>query len=68
MRDYMRIWKENRELLEQVRDEDIRQADTAESILMFDQSFKIALRDLPLRESSGLVEWQKLTLRWLARA
>jgi hypothetical protein len=55
---YLRMWRENGPLLEAIRDQEIRDADTATSIRMFDQAFRIALRDLPPRPSSGLVEWQ----------
>jgi hypothetical protein len=43
----------NRPVLDAIRDREIREADTAESIRMFEQAFRIALRDLPPRESSG---------------
>jgi len=59
MREYVRIWEGNRPLLEAIRDHEIREADTAHSIRMLEQAFRIALRDLPRRPSSGLVECQK---------
>jgi hypothetical protein len=34
--------------------------------MAFEQAFRIALRDLPPWESSGLVEWQDVMRRWLA--
>jgi hypothetical protein len=49
-------------LLEQIRDQDIRQADTASAIQSFNHAFRTALRDLPPRPTTGLVEWQ----RWMA--
>jgi len=64
---YVRRWNELRPLLEEIRDRDIRQADTASSIRMMEQAFRIALRDLPPRESSGLVEWQDHMARWRRR-
>jgi hypothetical protein len=57
----------NRPVLDAIRDREIREADTAESIRMFEQAFRIALRDLPPRESSGLVKWQDWMSRWRRR-
>jgi hypothetical protein len=67
MKAYVRLFEENAPFLQSVRDEDIRGADTAASIRAFDQAFRIALRDIPVRETSGLVEWQKYVLRWRDR-
>ena len=64
MRKYVRIWQANGPFLDAVRDEDIRKADTTRSILMFEQAFRIALHDLPLRPDSGLVAWQDAMMRW----
>jgi hypothetical protein len=61
---YVRRWKTLGPLLEELREEQIRNADTVSSVLAFEQAFRIARRDLPPRESSGLVEWAKLALRW----
>ncbi len=58
LRQYVRTWAANGPLLEVIRDREIREADTATSIGMFEQAFRIALRELPPRESSGLVRWQ----------
>lgn len=66
-REYVRIWASNGPLLDQVRDRDIRDADTASSIQMFDTAFRIALRDLPPRNSSGLEVWQEYMMRWRNR-
>lgn len=66
-REYVRLWKGNGALLEAIRDREIREADTAGSIRMLEQAFRIALRDLPPRESSGLVEWQEWMSRWRSR-
>jgi len=60
---YFRRWKEVGPILEALRDRDIREADTASSLRMMQQAFRIALRDLPPRESSGLVEWQRYMAR-----
>ena len=67
MREYVHLWETNRALLESIRDGEIRQADTAGSIRMFEQAFRIAVRDLPPRPGSGLVEWQGAMTRWRRR-
>jgi len=61
---YVRRWNELRPLLDEIRDKETRQTDTATSIQMMHQAFRLALRDLPPRESSGLVEWQRYMERW----
>ncbi len=58
------MWAANGPLLEELRDQEIRQADTAVSIQMFELAFRLALRELPPRDSSGLVEWQDFMCRW----
>lgn len=65
--EYARRWKETGPLLDALRDEEIRRADTAASIRMFELAYRVAVRDLPLRESSGLVEWQDAMRRWRER-
>ena len=57
-RQYVRTWAANGPLLERLRDREIREADSSAAVRMFDQAFRKAVRELPLRESSGLVEWQ----------
>jgi hypothetical protein len=64
LRHYVRMWAANGPLLEELRDQEIRQADTAVSIQMFELAFRMALRELPPRDSSGLVEWQDFMCRW----
>ena len=64
---YVRRWKDLGPLLEQIRDAEIRAADTPSAIQMMDQAFRIALRDLPPRDSSGLVEWQRAMALWRQR-
>jgi hypothetical protein len=66
-RRYVAIWAENRSWLEKIRDDEIRQADTAASIRLFDSAFRIALRDLPPPPSSGLDVWQDYMRRWRER-
>ena len=64
LRQYVRMWVANGPLLEEFRDQEIRQADTAVSIQMFELAFRMALCELPPRDSSGLVEWQDFMCRW----
>jgi hypothetical protein len=64
---YVRRWKELGPALERLRDEEVRRADTAASIQSFTEAFRIALRELPPRETSGLVEWQAVAKRWWRR-
>lgn len=64
LREYARLWASNHRLLEDLRDQEIRQADTAAAVRMFEQAFRIALRDVPPRESSGLVQWQDFARRY----
>ena len=66
-REYVRTWAANGPLLQEIRDREIREADTPSSIRMFESAFRIALRDLPARNSSGLVEWQDYMARWRRR-
>ena len=61
--EYVRLWAGNGPLLDELRDHEIAHAETAASIRMFDLAFRIALRDLPLRDSSGLAEWQDFMSR-----
>ena len=67
MKQLVRLWEQNGPLLERVRQEDIRNANTQQSILMFQESFRIALRDLPPRTTSGLEEWQRWMMLWRQR-
>jgi hypothetical protein len=67
MKEHARRWKELGPILDEIRDRDIRQADTPSAIRMFNLAFRIALRDLPPRESSGLVEWQRWMAVWRQR-
>jgi hypothetical protein len=46
MREYVRIMAGNTELLRAVRDREIREADTAKSIEMFAEAFRVAIRRL----------------------
>ena len=67
MEEYVRHWKQAGPMLEEIRDREIRDADTPLAIRGFEQAFRIALRDLPPRPSSGLVEWQRAMALWRQR-
>jgi hypothetical protein len=67
MKQYARRWKELGPLLQQIRDREIREADTHAAILELDGAYRIALRDLQPRPSSGLVEWQRVMAIWRQR-
>jgi hypothetical protein len=67
LREYVLRWKELGPILEEIRDHETRMADTAASIFSMDQAFRIALRDLPPRETSGLAEWHERTAAWRHR-
>lgn len=62
--DRLRAWVRNWQVigpeLDRMRREEIRSANTQESIKAFDLAFKAALRKCPSRTTSGLVEMQKL--------
>jgi hypothetical protein len=62
--DRLRAWVRNWQVvgpeLEQMRREDIRRANTQDSIRLFDLAFKAALQHTPRRDTSGLVEFQRL--------
>lgn len=66
LRAWVRNWQVVGPQLDQMRREDIRRANTQESIRLFDLAFKAALRNTPPRTTSGLVEYQRL-LRKLPR-
>jgi len=66
-REYVKIWASNGPFLEAIRDRDIRAADTATAIQIFDSAFRIAIRDLPVRTTSGLETWQDYMRRWRPR-
>lgn len=67
MLEYVRRWRQLSPTLEAIRDNETRQAVTPESIRMLEQAFRIALRDLPPRPTSGLVEWQRWMELWRRR-
>jgi hypothetical protein len=60
LKRWVENWKQLGPELERIRREEIRRADTQQAIQLFDLAFKAALRNIPPRESSGLVEFQRL--------
>ena len=64
LREFARLWASNHKVLEDLRDQEIRRTDTASAMRLFEQAFRMAIRDLPPRSSSGLVEWQDFARRY----
>jgi len=60
---WVRTWKEAGPLLEAIRRREIREADNLKVLASLEGAFNHALRTMPPRRSSGLVEMQK----WLAK-
>jgi len=60
VRAWFRRWDAARPVMEELRLEAIRSADTARAIAAFDGAFETAIRDLPPKPYSGLVEQQRL--------
>ncbi len=60
---WVRTWKEAGPRLEAIRRREIREADNLKVLASLEGAFNHALRTLPPRPSSGLVEMQK----WLAK-
>ena len=60
LKAWVRNWQVVGPELERMRREDIRRANTQESIMLFDLAFKAALRNTPPRTTSGLGEMQRL--------
>lgn len=65
--EYVKRWEWLGPELQRIRDEEIRNTNTQEAIRSFDTAFKIAMRDLPPRTTSGLVEWGTLVQKWFDR-
>ena len=56
---WIECWRKAGPELERLRREDIRQADTRKAVKAFAGMVKAALRTLPARSDSGLVEQQR---------
>ena len=63
IRRYIETWKEAAPLLEAIRHKEIREADNLKVLALLEGAFNHALRTLPPRPSSGIVEMQK----WFAK-
>jgi hypothetical protein len=63
IKDWIRRWEKVGPILEGLRWDSIRNADTGRAIRAFEDAFETAIRDLPTRPHSGLVELQKLLRR-----
>jgi hypothetical protein len=63
MRRWVDTWKEAGPVLEAIRRQEIREADNLKILAMLECAFNHAVREMPLRPSSGLVEMQA----WLAK-
>jgi hypothetical protein len=60
---WVETWKRAGPELEAIRRKEIEKIDTLESLSALEDAFNYALRELPPREESGLVEMQ----RWFAK-
>jgi len=60
LREWVRNWQVIGPQLDRLRRESIRKANTQDSIRQFDLAFKAALRNTPHRQTSGLIEFQRL--------
>jgi len=60
LKRWVENWKAAGPELDRIRKEEIRAANTQQSIQLFDLAFKAALRNAPPRETSGLVEFRRL--------
>jgi hypothetical protein len=58
-KEWMEAWRRAGPELERMRIEDIRNANTQQSIPAFDGAFEGAVRDFPPTPTSGLVEQQR---------
>lgn len=60
LREYVNRWKETAKFLENLRREEIRSSDLAESIGVFDNAFRSAIWLDPAGKTSGLIEFHKI--------
>ncbi|HXB72919.1 MAG TPA: hypothetical protein VNY05_32080 [Candidatus Acidoferrales bacterium] len=58
MRRWVATWREAGPVLEAIRGREIQQADNVEVLAMLECAFNHAVREMPPRPSSGLVEMQ----------
>ena len=62
-RKCLQAWREAAPVLDEIRREDIRNADTVKAVQLLDDAFDAAVWMTPLRETSGLVEQQAIFAR-----
>ena len=60
VRAWIRNWEKTGPILEELRWKSIREADTVRAIAAFDGAFQTAVRDIPPKPWSGLIEQQRL--------
>jgi hypothetical protein len=60
IRRWVKHWQEAGPLLEEIRRQEIREADNLQVLALLEPAFNHAVRSLPPRESSGMVEMQAL--------
>ena len=63
LRRWVQTWKEAGPKLEAIRRREIREADNLKVLASLESAFNHAVRTMPLRPSSGIVEMQK----WFAK-
>lgn len=63
IRAWVKNWQEVGPLLEQIRAEEIRVTDTVRAMEVLDDMFTHAVKTMPARESSGLIEQQAIFAR-----
>jgi hypothetical protein len=60
IRRWVKHWQEAGPLLEEIRRQEIREANNLQVLALLEPAFNHAVRSLPPRESSGMVEMQAL--------
>ena len=60
LRRWVHNWEETAPLLEEIRRREIREPDTHQVLANLEGAFNYAIRALPPRRSSGLVEMRRL--------
>jgi hypothetical protein len=60
IRRWVKHWQDAGPLLEEIRRQEIREADNLQVLALLEPAFNHAVRSLPPRESSGMVEMQVL--------